>query len=167
MSDVQGFRLIAERFCAFVESSDELDRIRFLAELEHHLLALCQAAIELPYGAWTGPDAPESITSEDRDALFQRLSEKLGDIDEYAFVFDPYEDTTPVVASLANDIADIYRDLTGGLALLAAGGPLDRAVWEWRFGFEMNWGRHATHALYALYVLIHTSSGIGADPGPT
>jgi hypothetical protein len=42
----------------------------------------------------------------------------------------------PVVASLADDIADIYRDLKKGFALL---GSRDGAVWEWRHGFEHHW----------------------------
>jgi hypothetical protein len=71
-------------------------------------------------------------------------------------MFDPYEGEMPVVASLADDIADIYRDLKKGFALLDAGGSRDRAVWEWRHGFEHHWGRHAAHALYAVYVLTHT-----------
>lgn len=92
-------------------------------------------------------------TTEEWQALSRRISEKLGDADYYRLIFDPYQADPPVTASLADDVADIYRDLRGGFALLEPGGMRDGAVWEWRFGFDSHWGRHAAHALYAVRVL--------------
>jgi hypothetical protein len=149
------FDLVAARYCSFIESSEDLDRDRFLRELERHLVALYSAAIDLPFGGVDLADAPHSMTSGEWQALNERLSEKLGDTNDYQLMFDPYEDKKPVVASLADDVADIYRDLKDGFALLDEGGSRDGAVWEWRFGFESHWGRHAAHALYAVYVLTH------------
>jgi hypothetical protein len=151
--EADAFELLARRYCAWVESSDELDRDRFLEELERHLAALYLAAIDLPTGDADGPDAPPSMTNEEWQALSRRISEKLGDADYYRLIFDPYQADPPVTASLADDVADIYRDLRGGFALLEAGGTRDGAVWEWRFGFDSHWGRHAAHALYAVRVL--------------
>ena len=70
-------------------------------------------------------------------------------------MFDPYDPdgSAPVMASLSDDIADIYRDLQGGLVAFRAG-EIDDAVWEWRFGFDTHWGRHAAHGLFALHALI-------------
>jgi Domain of unknown function (DUF5063) len=155
MEEAKNFGLLAAGYCAFVETSDDLDRDRFLRELEAHLVALYGAAIDLPFGGVDEPDAPSSMTSGEWQTLYRRLSEKLGDTNDYRLMFDPYEDEMPVVASLADDIADIYRDLKDGFALLNAGGSRDGAVWEWRHGFDHHWGRHAAHALYAVYVLTH------------
>ena len=55
-----------------------------------------------------------------------------------------------MAGSLADDAADIYRDLPSGLN--------DNAVGEWRFGFDNNWGKHAAEALYALHSLTHPGS---------
>lgn len=69
----------------------------------------------------------------------------------YSVMFDPYEfDSAPVTGSLADDAADVYRDLKGGLTVIAEGGALENAVSEWRFGFDHHWGRHAADALHAL-----------------
>jgi hypothetical protein len=151
--DAAEFELIARRYCTWVESSDELDRDRFLRELERHLAALYLAAIDLPPGDADGPDAPPSMTHDEGHALSRRLSEKLGDADYYRLIFDPYRADPEVTASLAEDVVDIYRDLRDGFGLLEAGGSHEGAVWEWRFGFDSHWGRHAAHSLYAVRVL--------------
>jgi hypothetical protein len=72
-------------------------------------------------------------------------------------IFDPYDedDTTPVAGSLADDVADIYLTLRGGLDLVEAGKPRGAALWEWKFGFDEHWGRHAAHALSAVHALNH------------
>ena len=124
-----------------------------MRELERHLIALYSAALDLPTGDADGPDAPPSMTPDEWQALHRRLSEKFGDIDHYHLIFDPYQEEPPVVASLADDVADIYRDLRDGFALLEAGGSREGAIWEWRFGFDSHWGRHAAHALYVVYAL--------------
>jgi hypothetical protein len=151
----QEFGLAAGRYCAFVESGDDRDRDRFVQELERHLVDLYSAAIDLPPGDADGPEAAPSMTSTEFRELERRLSEKLGNSDVYWFMFDPYDDGTLVAATLADDIAGIYGDLKDGFALLEAGGSPEGAVWEWRFGFEHHWGRHAAHALYAVHVLRH------------
>jgi Domain of unknown function (DUF5063) len=76
-------------------------------------------------------------------------------------MFDPYESgATPVMGSLADDAADIYRDLRGGLSLIDVDGGLDNAVWEWQFGFEYHWGVHAASALYALHSLTRSDKRV-------
>ncbi|MFE7505205.1 DUF5063 domain-containing protein [Promicromonospora sp. NPDC057488] len=48
-------------------------------------------------------------------------------------------------------MADIWRDLRSGLDWLDSGADPADVLWDWRFGFETHWGRHATHALHALH----------------
>jgi uncharacterized protein DUF5063 len=66
-------------------------------------------------------------------------------------VFDPLvvpqEET--VTADLADDLADVWGDLKGGLLLLHQGDRVG-ATWHWAFHFSAHWGHHATAALYAL-----------------
>lgn len=57
---------------------------------------------------------------------------------------------TPVVMDLADDIADIYRDLSEGLALFD-NGHTAAAQWELAFSFHGHWGRHAASAISALH----------------
>src|SRR5262249_48569314 len=80
-------------------------------------------------------------------------------VDYYAEVFDPSVIPTevPVIASIADDIADIYRDVVSGLGAYQVGRRA-QAIWEWRFGFEHHWGGHATGAIRALHAWLATPS---------
>jgi hypothetical protein len=159
-SPITTFRVLAERYCAFIESSESLGRGEFVWQLAEHLVGLYAAGMRLPFPDGDDDfDAPESMTSEEYQELFQRLGRKLGDADFYSVMFDPYESgSTPVTGSLADDAADIYRDLLSGLNVIAVEGGLGNAVWEWRFGFDNHWGKHAAEALYALHSLTHPGS---------
>jgi len=77
----------------------------------------------------------------------------------YWEIYDPYEDEKPVCGSLADDFADIYRDLTAGIVLYqrASRESVQEAVWQWKFGFETHWGRHAVDSLRALHCVIEGS----------
>lgn len=57
---------------------------------------------------------------------------------------------TAVVADLADDVADIYRDLKEALLVLD-GGAKTEAQWNIRFSFLNHWGRHASSAISALH----------------
>ena len=150
-----GFPEYAERFVAFVDSTAALTREEFIRQLEHQLLDLYRAALQLHTPEPSAEFEPlGSMTQEEWAALHQRLTDQLGDFNNYSFVFDPYDErAAPVIGSLADDVADIYRDLRNGLTALRSGHSLGDVAWEWRFGFENHWGRHAAHALYAVYVL--------------
>jgi hypothetical protein len=156
-SHIATFRVLAERYCAFIESCDSLRRGEFVWQLAEHLIGLYAAGMRLPFPSGDDDfDSPSAMTHEEWQELFQRLSRKLGDVDCYSVMFDPYESgSTPVTGSLADDAADVYRDLKSGLAVIGVGGGLDNAVWEWRFGFDNHWGKHAAEALYALHSLTH------------
>jgi hypothetical protein len=86
--------------------------------------------------------------------LYSALATKLGRRDYYNEMFAPYDlaEREPVTGSLADDLADIYADLSRGLAAWQVGNTED-AVWEWRFHFQHHWGEHTTGALRALHAL--------------
>src|SRR5713101_6545121 len=131
-SDVADFALLAARFCALVEYSETLALGELVQRATELIVALYAAAIRLPHADPSERDAPESVTPDEWQALYRRLSIQFGDINDYSFVFDPYEqNAAPVTGSLADDLADIYRDLKTGLVLHEAAAG-DDAIWEWR-----------------------------------
>ena len=71
----------------------------------------------------------------------------------YGKVFDPtvVPPEEPVIGDVADDIADVYRDVVKGLRLFDAG-LFDDALWEWGFGFRTHWGKHATDAIRAIHL---------------
>jgi hypothetical protein len=127
----------------------------FLAQLHLCLARLYASALELPE---VQPDRSEvewegkgSLT---RSALRADIQGALGAREYYSEMFAPYElqGQAPVIGSLSDDLADIYADVSRGLAAWDAK-EFHAAVWEWRFHFGHHWGEHVTGALRALHAL--------------
>lgn len=140
----QRFFEVAERYCAWAEGpasdSDLLTARKLLAEL--HLLA-----IELPNGE-CGKETEDVVSHESWRKVLDRFSELP--LNLYWDVFDPLKEEPPVVNSLADDLADIYRDLKEGVILYGQGDIVE-ATWQWRFLFEIHWGAHLTGAQRAIH----------------
>jgi hypothetical protein len=146
MHRLEAFFDTATAYCAWAESApgaaeEELETaIRMLSKL----LALVH-------------EIPETFDEEDAPVLSQEewlaIYKRFGALpfNYYASYADPnhLEDPSPVTGDVADDLADTWRDLKGGLALYL-NGNYAAAAWEWRESFNTHWGRHAAGALYAL-----------------
>jgi hypothetical protein len=148
------FAVAAEKFIAVVDAADEQTLAAFLRDLEPALVALYAAGLALEdLGLDDESDPPEAMTTDEAAALQRHLGQKLGKNDVYLLIYERYDlDSSPVVGSLADDIADIYRDLQDGFAELRGGKPAN-ANWRWKFGFDSHWGHHASEAICALYTI--------------
>lgn len=133
---------MAERLCSFVEGAEAQPMGDKLLQARVLLAQLLVAVYALPKGKCSGAD-PVSLPP-----LSCALG--FGEYDIYWELFDPYEFSDAGAGSLSDDFLDIYRDLAPGLVLYEAGRE-GRAAWEWRFNFEIHWGRHAVAALRALH----------------
>ncbi|HZY95499.1 MAG TPA: DUF5063 domain-containing protein [Candidatus Cybelea sp.] len=72
-------------------------------------------------------------------------------LDSYFVTFDPFDAASPpVLATIADDLADIYDDLVTGFEKRASDG-LVRAIDTWELLYYSHWGRHAVHAQTALW----------------
>jgi len=81
---------------------------------------------------------------------FEKLRSLLGDADAYQRVFAMGDQESTVSASLADDLADIYRELRVGLDALRSGASPEDVLFEWRNSFEIHWAPHALGALGAM-----------------
>ena len=112
-----------------------------------HLAKLFGAALALPD---TSPEG--GISDWVPDDEWKRAFEACRRIpvSHYGEVFDPLvlPPEAPSVGDIADDLADIYRDVVNGLRALQHGEP--GAGWQWRFTFWSHWGRHAVGAMGAL-----------------
>lgn len=117
------------------------------------LLRLYAYGLELPE-AWSDDLADRSDVKRLAEGEWRRAvaaCERLP-LNLYSDVFNPLEATavTAVTGSLADDLADIYRDIVSGLRAYELGNRAG-AVWEWSFGLHSHWGAHATSAIRALH----------------
>lgn len=59
-------------------------------------------------------------------------------------------DDEGLMGDVADDLADIHRDLLDALSLYDAG-HLVEALWEFRESFRIHWGNHAVGAINAIH----------------
>jgi hypothetical protein len=152
------FGVVATRFCSVVDCALSIEKTDLLAQIYQILPKLIDEAISLPDVELSDSDdravgkAKARQGEKEWGQLYNSLKEKLGEWDSYHQVFDPTEDEEAIPGSLADDLADIYRDLKEGLVLSEThrACPEDM-IWHWRLLFYSHWGKHAMDALLAIH----------------
>lgn len=160
-SDAAAFKAAAQRYCALFESEPS-DADHWAAAVLSALAEVYAAAHRLPsFGL--GEDASDipdtfDVTTEEWRSVFGVVSRALGQQETYWAYFDPSEprdsDERPIFHSLADDLADIYRDLKPGLRAWETGHDryLEMIVYNWKTpSFGIHWGLHAVSAMRALH----------------
>jgi hypothetical protein len=142
-----------------IEAARPRSRRKRQHALLRELITLYGLALDLPKVRAKG-SAPGVVTHEEWWELFERLRDEFGDEDLYWLVFEPHspDDHEALCGSVADDVADIYRNLKDGLVNLANGTDEAAVFWEWRFLFHCHWGRHAVNAISALHSIMHLAS---------
>jgi hypothetical protein len=151
----------AERYCSLIESADSFECEAFAAELAEALARLLSAASGLAAVAPTDSEPAPSLAQEEWSKRFAAIQQTLGEWDAYWTTPAPYgaDAQDAVMLPLADDLADIWRDLKPGLLALERGAAPNNVTWEWRFGFYSHWGRHATEALRAIHARLADNGG--------
>jgi hypothetical protein len=144
--DIENFAQVAEEYCTWAEqpTSDAAAEARRARRL---LIELLRCAIDLPRTFCEVE--PESIGDDAYKSVYTRFG--VLPFNYYSECFNPLviPPEEPVVAELADDLADIWRDVKAGLILWHEL-RVNAAAWYWCFTFETHWGHHASAALYAL-----------------
>jgi hypothetical protein len=137
---------IASEYCAWIE------RTYTPPDLETWLPGILA---ELIHVTFLLPDDGEADAGVDghqpRD--YQQIKASLPELpfDFYSEIFDAMEmKAEPVIGSLRDDLADIYREMAEGLYHHEYASPAEAELF-WRQSFRYHWGEHATGALRALY----------------
>jgi Domain of unknown function (DUF5063) len=107
---------------------------------------------------------PDVGADPDLDALRTGLAGGLQDFDEYAELFDPYQDTTATQFRLSDDLAAVAADLIHGLKHYEAGRAAE-ALWWWQYSYVNHWGTHGGAALRALHAVVaHARLDVADEP---
>jgi hypothetical protein len=151
-ASIEDFASAVRDFCAWAEASSETPpepteeakaAIRFLA-------VLYSGALNLP-SISTADEVPDyEVSYDDWKAVFARFGALPFNFYrecDYPFAL---EDDESSIGDVADDLADVYRDLRVGLSLFANGHEA-AAISHWRETFEIHWGLHAVSALKALH----------------
>jgi Domain of unknown function (DUF5063) len=107
---------------------------------------------------------PDVGADPDLDALRTGLAAGLQDFDDYAELFDPYQDTKATRFRLSDDLAAVAADLIHGLKHYEAGRAAE-ALWWWQYSYVNHWGTHGGAALRALHsVVAHSRLDVAEEP---
>lgn len=175
-----GFAALCEQFCKVIDDRDEVDTYDFLERLDHFLPLVYAASRLLPlpwewylpdedggYGeSERGEDVNMDSTVEAERQLTLELEERLGELNWYTMVFDPYAHLAvsspeavppPIRASLGADIAAIEAPLRSNLQRyrLNTLGATFEAAWDWRSELDGRLGNHITNAIRAVWSLVN------------
>lgn len=160
-NSIDRFAHAARSFIAWAESPGTGDPHTEAVLARRSIVALIAGAIELSAGI---PDKEAPGLPDDE---YQRIYTRFSSLpfNDYSECFNPLvvPPEEPVVSDLADDLADIWRDVKGGLLLYDSGSP-ESAAWHWSNHYSFHWGHHATAALYALQAWFSAVGDDGAAP---
>jgi Domain of unknown function (DUF5063) len=149
MSISQIFHECVKEFCSWAESESDKPEVELVKAL-HLLSRLYSNALMLKMANCVTEHEAIHISNEQWNIIFKRFGSLP--FNYYPDVDDITEIETPSTSlgDVADDLADIYRDLKAGLWLYEQGYELE-ADYEWKFNFNVHWGIHAVNAMNALH----------------
>ena len=132
----------AEQYCDLIQTpATARDRAAFVLGVRARLAEVLASGFALPETEPSEVDLPEGPTHAEWTSVFISAQTSLGELPGGP---GPY-------LSVPDDLADVWRDLRRGLNALASGARWEDVTWEWKFGLQTHWGKHAEDALLALH----------------
>jgi len=160
------FVAVANEFCKYAEHASELKGDDLLKILQRILPLMYLKASLLPQLEPYFEDGNEKfVTENDWVRVHDKLREVFGTADDYMEIFDDKARETEgaVVASISENMADIYQDIKDFLLLYQTGTSevMNDAVWECRQNFETFWGQKLVNSMRAIHYFIYSGEEIG------
>ena len=153
------FVTVTLEFCALMETTSKHTLFSFTDKAIKILPLLYLKATLLP--AIEQPDEEDDsvhfITENTYNAIRYRTSDLFGEYDSYLETFHPdmeYSDT-PVVATISENLADIYQDLGDFADLFRQENEevMCQALYMCEENFRQFWGQKLLNALKAIHVV--------------
>lgn len=150
---------VANEFCHFIGDSEKREKRLVLEFLNRIAPLLYLKGSLLPELEVEDPDSNEKFfTAENWESIFTMLRDKFGKDDEY-WIIDPQyiNETEPLKASLAENIADIYQDMKDFILLFQKNtfGARQNAVNDCKLLFATHWGYRITNIMSKLHHMLN------------
>jgi len=150
---------VANEYCHFIDNCEKNSKKGILEFINRIAPLLYLKGSLLPEITVEDPDANERfVTSENWETVFTTLRDKFGKDDEF-WVIDPQyiNETEPLKASLAENLADLYQDMKDLIMLFQKNtyGARQNAVNECRNLFATHWGYRITTIMSKIHHFLH------------
>jgi len=156
------FVTVAAEYCSFLENSNQQDTKSFIEKMTKIIPLLYLKASLLPSFKTTLEEEviEQFVTEEEYEFIRQQTINVIGQYDEYLEVFHPdmqYSDS-PVLASISEDLADVYQDLKdmAGNFRSADLRIMNDALVACEENFRNFWGQKLLNALRALHNVLYS-----------
>ena len=162
------FVAVANEYCKYAEHASEINGEELLKILQRLLpLLYLKTSFLSEFTPYFEDGNEKFVTETDWTLIHDVFKRKFGSANDYLEVFDERmnESEGPVVASLAENMADIYQDLKDFTLLYQTGTieVMNDALWECRMNFESYWGQKLVNALRAIHKFICSGEAINED----
>ncbi|QNA90194.1 DUF5063 domain-containing protein [Massilia sp. Dwa41.01b] len=149
MPTLDDFTLAVRQLCDWAQDASPLGTPKSeMLAARRHLSVLYAMAVDLPRCECEWVERP--LSHEEWSIVFKRFGTLP--VGYYGSVCDPLEVPAGEAAlgDLADDLADIWRDLKEGL-LVFDDGHREAGVAVWQESFDTHWGEHAVNALGVIH----------------
>lgn len=162
------FVAVANEYCKYAEHASEIKGEELLRILQKLLPLLYLKASFIPeFNPYFDDGNEKFVTESDWSVVHDSFRKKFGSANDYLEVFDERlkESEGPVVASLAENMADIYQDLKDFILLYQTGTVevMNDAIWECKQNFETYWGQKLVNALRAIHKFVCSGEKINEE----
>jgi hypothetical protein len=149
---------LAGEFCSYLESAESKSKKGILNFIQRMLPFLYFKGSLLPEVEVNFPEANERFVTEvDWENIFTILRDKFGSDDEF-WLLDPeyINETEPIKASIAENIADIYQDMKDLVWLFGKNTQAARenAIHDCKLLFNTHWGFRIGHIIGQVHYLL-------------
>ncbi|MFN8453674.1 MAG: DUF5063 domain-containing protein [Anaerolineae bacterium] len=163
-AEVTHFVRVAKSYCDHLENFTG-DKETWLKNVLINLSQLYAAVYSLPEVELPEvevlPEEEFEVDNQEWQDVFQFIAMILGEARWYWEYYDPSalpkDSEAPGREDLADDLADIYRDVKPGIRAYDkhANEYIPEIIWNWReTPFSSHWGIHAANALRVLHPLV-------------
>ncbi|MDH6354858.1 hypothetical protein M2132_001191 [Dysgonomonas sp. PH5-45] len=167
------FVTVAVQYCRFLESFEDEGKPFLTDKLTKLLPLLYLKASLLPESQFLEEDEEQevAVTEDLYNHISSRLYAVYANDDSYLEVFlqDMKYSDTPIVASISEDLTDIYQDLKNFITIYERGvvEHMNDALCICHENFCLYWGQKLVNVLRALHVLKYSPEIDTEDDGDT
>lgn len=157
------FITVSAEYCVTLEKTEPIGKKEFLEKITKLLPLIYVKAAVLPIvEEEEGSMLQDYVSEEDYNFVQNRVWSILKDRDEYLEVFSPeiQFSETPVVATISENLADIYQDLKNFIAIYADRNEdcMHAALSKVQENFKTYWGQKLVNAMRPLHEALYGDS---------